>query len=96
MSTEIERIAVRQTIEKVCDDVKAMLLDKNSKYGNSVLEPINVFFKGPALDGIRVRIDDKLKRMQEMMTTSVAPDEDTMLDLIGYLILYRVGKELGK
>lgn len=92
MSTEIQRITVRQTIEKVCDDVKVVLLEKNDKYGNSALEPINIFFKGPPLDGVRVRIDDKLKRLQNI---GEALDEDTLLDLIGYLILYRVGKELG-
>jgi hypothetical protein len=88
----MDRARVRQLIAQSCDDIKEMLLAKNEAYGNSVLEPINVFYKGSPLDGARVRLDDKLKRIQN---GAEAVGEDTVLDLIGYLVLYRVGKEMG-
>jgi hypothetical protein len=80
-------------IRQVCDDIKSMLLEKNRKYGNSALEPLGVFAKGDALSTIRVRIDDKLKRIKN---GNEDVDEDTVLDLIGYLVLYKVGKKLAK
>ena len=89
---EIQEIAVRQHIEAQCDKVKQLLLEKNAKYGNSALEPLRIFSKAGAIDGIRVRIDDKLCRIANGNTGG---DEDTVLDLIGYLVLYRIGLEMG-
>lgn len=79
----------QQLIAEVCDEIKGLLLGKNKKYGNSAIEPIRIFSKASPLEQIRVRIDDKLNRIQTM-GTEVQSDEDTVKDLIGYLILYRV------
>lgn len=90
----MDREKVQMLIAKQCDELKEMLLEKNRKYGNSVLEPINIMSKATPLEGCLTRIDDKLKRLSNM-GVGTQPDEDTVLDLIGYLIIYRVGKELG-
>ncbi len=94
----MEQTLVQAAIVKKCEEVKELLLEKNRKYGNSALEPINIFFQGSALTGIKVRIDDKLKRLKNMQrpedVDAFLDDEDTIMDLIGYLILYRIGKEL--
>lgn len=76
----------RKDISDVCDEIKVMLLDKNEKYGNSALDPIRIFSKADAREQIRVRIDDKINRIK----TTQDDDEDVILDLLGYLILYRV------
>ena len=63
-----------------------LLLEKNAAYGDSAFEPLAIFgMRDPAL-GLRVRIDDKLKRI------SMGGDdtEDTVADLIGYLVLLRI------
>lgn len=91
---DIQKTAVRQAIVAQCDAIKEMLLEKNRKYGNSALEPINIFFKGSAIESIRVRIDDKLKRLQTIGEQPEGDDEDTIMDLIGYFILYKIAKEL--
>jgi hypothetical protein len=67
--------------------IKQMLILKNGLYGNSALDPLRVFSKGSASEGIRVRIDDKLSRLALGKSES---EEDTILDLIGYLILLRM------
>ena len=67
------------------DELKALLGEKNKAYGNSVCEPIRVFSKSDPIEQVRVRIDDKLKRIQNGNT-----DEDTVMDLMGYLVVYRV------
>jgi hypothetical protein len=61
-----------------------MLIEKNIAYGNSALNPIQIFAKIPPGDQIDVRIDDKLNRIKN--GSSYAGDND-VLDLIGYLIL---------
>jgi hypothetical protein len=75
-------------IVQVCDEVKALLLAKNKKYGNSALEPKRIFSKATTVEQLLVRIDDKLSRISS--TGFQGEDEDTLLDLIGYLILLRV------
>lgn len=80
--TETQRL-----IADVCDEIKAMLLEKNRKYGDSALHPIRVFSKADTREQIAVRIDDKLTRIRNRQSDD---DEDPELDLIGYLILDRV------
>lgn len=75
-----------------CDAIKAMLLAKNAAYGNSALDPVRVFSRASTHEQIRVRIDDKLSRLQR---GSVFGDEDTVLDLIGYLVLLRIAVRAG-
>lgn len=81
---------VQKLIEEECDAIKGLLLEKNRKYGNSALEPLRVFSKLDAQAQILARIDDKLSRIR---TSGLeGPDEDTVQDLIGYLILLRVAR----
>ena len=79
------------SIVRQCDAIKDMLLEKNRKYGNSALEPKRIFSRASPLEQINVRIDDKLSRL---MSAQSDEDEDVDLDLIGYLILRRVAKEM--
>jgi hypothetical protein len=77
-------------ITKVCDDVKELLLYKNKKYGDSALNPCRIFSKASAVEQLLVRIDDKLNRIQKGAGLLDA-DEDTIMDLIGYLVLLKIG-----
>ena len=76
-------------IATVCDEIKELLLDKNKKYGDSAINPVRIFSKCNSAEAILVRMDDKLSRIRAM-----DPDdaEDVYLDLLGYLILYRVSQ----
>ena len=82
--------AGHKILEK-CHEIAHMLIDKNISYGNSALQPIKIFSKGDDLDGLRNRIDDKLSRIKNEQ--SYAGDNDVD-DLIGYLILYKVGLDM--
>ena len=44
-------------IEKVCEDIKELLLKKNRDYGDSALNPKNVFYQGDVFDSLGSRID---------------------------------------
>ena len=83
---------VQRAITEVCDEMKAFLLGKNEAYGNSALEPIRIMSRCSPLEGIRVRIDDKLNRM--LKGTEYMGDND-IKDVTGYYILLMVGKQLG-
>jgi len=75
-------------IDKVLNELKKVLLEKNKKYGNSALEPKRIFSQSNATEQIKVRIDDKLSRMVER----TKDNEDTILDLMGYLVLLKVSE----
>jgi hypothetical protein len=77
-----------QEVSKVLYDIEKMLIAKNQKYGNSALEPLGVFSKLSAEEGLLVRIDDKLKRIKNGSLEK--DDEDVINDLIGYLVLLKI------
>ena len=80
-------------VQLVLDSIEKMLIDKNRKYGNSALEPIGVFSKLSAKEGLLVRIDDKLKRIKNGSLEK--DDEDVVNDLIGYLVLLKIHAKFG-
>lgn len=75
-------------VEGVLGEVSDLLIRKNAAYGNSAMEPLRVFSKADADEAIRVRIDDKLSRLRN----GTKDDEDTVLDLMGYLVLLRIAR----
>ena len=77
-------------ISGVCDDIKELLIHKNRKYGNSALKPCRVFSKASPVEQLLVRIDDKLNRIMQGAGL-LADDEDVVNDLIGYLVLLKIG-----
>ena len=77
-------------IAAICDDIKELLLYKNKQYGDSALNPSRIFSKASAVEQLLVRIDDKLNRIKKGAGL-VATDEDVIQDLIGYLVLLKIG-----
>ena len=80
----------QEAIKTICEDVKELLLYKNQKYGDSALNPCRIFSKASEVEQLLVRIDDKLNRIQKGAGL-LAEDEDVVMDLIGYLILLKIG-----
>ena len=79
-------------IDRVCDRIRNLLKAKNRSYGNSVLDPVRIMSKSDAIEGILVRIDDKLSRIK-LGSGMVFEDEDVVLDLLGYFILLKIALE---
>ena len=84
-------MSTKNQIKQKCKELEELLLTKNEKYGNSALEPLNVFSPANAVAGIKMRIDDKLKRIKN--AGLVDATEDTLQDLAGYLILLMIAKD---
>ena len=74
----------RDKVTEVVSDIATTLIKKNESYGNSALEPVRIFSKA---DDLKVRIDDKLSRIAKGNNSY---NEDTINDLIGYLILLKI------
>ena len=84
-------MSTKNKIKNKCKELEDLLLYKNEKYGNSALEPLNVFSQANAVAGIKMRIDDKLKRIKNAGLCDAT--EDTLQDLAGYLILLMIANE---
>jgi hypothetical protein len=78
-------------IIETANAVRDLLLSKNKAYGDSALKPSNIFARGSAVDNIACRIDDKLMRIKNKGLNDAT--EDTLQDLIGYLILLKIAIE---
>ena len=82
---------IQEEIKRVTDEIRDLLIMKNEKYGNSALNPIRVFSKANAIEQLLIRIDDKLSRIKN---AGLGDDmEDTVKDLIGYLILLKIAMD---
>jgi hypothetical protein len=77
-----------EKIRAVGQAVVDLLVSKNKAYGDSALRPANIFAKGSSVENLCSRIDDKLMRIKNK---GIGVDtEDTVQDLIGYLILLKI------
>ena len=82
----------QKKIIEVCDSMKDLLLYKNQKYGDSALNPNNVFYKGDSTNSIKIRLDDKIGRVRNCEETRI----NDVADIIGYCVLLLVSMEAGK
>lgn len=77
----------QEKIASLCDAMKQLLLEKNKRYGNSILSPLRIFSKKDREDSdLPARIDDKLSRIRN----SEEYRFNDIADLIGYLFLLLV------
>ena len=81
----------KSSIKSKCKKLEDLLLYKNEKYGDSALQPLNIFSKAGPVAGLKMQIDHKLKRI--MNAGLVDATEDTLQDLAGYLILLMIAKD---
>ena len=82
---------MKSTKEKIieeCRYVEALLIEKNEAYGDAATNPSNVFSTNSPRASICARIDDKLNRIKNRGINDST--EDTVTDLIGYLILLKI------
>lgn len=75
-------------VDKISNEVVNTLKEKNKAYGDSALNPINIFSKLESTEGLCARLDDKLARIKNKGITDKT--EDTIIDIIGYLILLKM------
>lgn len=75
----------QKKIKEITMAMQDLLLYKNQKYGDSALNPKNIFFKGDAANSILIRLDDKIGRIKS--NTEEKPRVNDVADIIGYCTL---------
>ena len=75
-------------IKQVLENLNKLLQEKNKRYGNAALNPINLFNKFDASNSILIRLDDKLNRIKN----SDELRKNDIIDIMGYLTLLCVSK----
>ena len=81
----------KDNIKLKCRQLEDLLVRKNDAYGDSALSPLGVFSSATASSGIKIRLDDKLKRIAN--AGLVEDTEDKLIDIAGYIILLIIAKE---
>ena len=76
-------MTTQEKLAQVYDKMKSLSLYKNEKYGDSALNPRNIFSKLNSDEQIRVRLDDKLSRIMN----SPELRKNDVSDVMGYLAL---------
>ena len=76
-------------IQETLLSLNTLLQEKNKRYGNAALNPLGIFNKNSATEGILIRLDDKLQRVKN----SDILRKNDIADLMGYLTLLCVEKE---
>ena len=83
--------SMKDKIQFECRMISDLLCKKNESYGDSACSPLQIFSKLDADDAICARIDDKLSRIANRGLNG--DTEDTLFDLIGYLILLQIARK---
>lgn len=92
--TDMELTDTQNKIKNICDKISEVLIYKNKMYGNSILEPKQIFYKGGYVDNILMRLDDKIGRIANTSGGNPIRVND-IVDIIGYLILLLIAKNVG-
>ena len=82
---------MKDKIKFECRMISDLLCQKNESYGDSACSPLQIFSKLEADDAICARIDDKLSRIANRGLNG--DTEDTLFDLIGYLVLLQIARK---
>lgn len=78
-------------LEKTAAGIINLLKSKNRAYGNTALSPVKIFSKLDATEALCARIDDKIMRIKNKGINDET--EDTVDDLIGYLLLLKMSMQ---
>ena len=82
----------QERIKEVTSAMQHLLLEKNKRYGDSAINPKRRFSKLDSTQGILIRLDDKLNRIEE----SPELRANDICDMIGYLTLLLIAKGVTK
>lgn len=82
----------QEKISEIMDSMKDLLLYKNEKYGDSALKPKGIFYKGESSNSIKIRLDDKIGRVQSSEETRI----NDVCDIIGYCTLLLISMNVTK
>jgi hypothetical protein len=78
-------------IEEEFNRVRNLVVDKNTDYDSAVFHPAGIFTDTTPEDQIRTRLDDKLKRLQNIRRSSrVCISEEGLHELLSDIAAYSI------
>lgn len=80
----------QQKIDRLMFNFGEFLKEKNRRYGDSAISPMQLFSKLDASNSLCIRIDDKLNRIKNSKDGLRKSD---VCDLFGYLALFMIDKD---
>ena len=86
-----EIVEFHNKLDDILLNVGNLLKSKNEAYGNTSLNPPKIFSKLDSSEALCARIDDKIMRIKNRGLVSAT--EDTLTDLIGYLLLLKMSRK---
>jgi len=88
-----EHISWKDAITRTCNDVHSGLLKHHEKYGTAIFRPVTILSSASAEQTIRIKIDDRIRKLQNLDRTfslkSAETERELIDDLIGYLVNFR-------
>jgi len=87
----IKEIEFKENAELLFENFKLFLIEKNRRYGNSALAPVQIFSKNTPEDQILNRLDDKLSRIKNRGDTELKKND--VSDVFGYVALLMIKKQ---
>jgi hypothetical protein len=86
-TNETELLQFEEDAQKIYDELLAILVKKQADYG-----PFNIWnAPGGALNGLMVRMSDKLERQKNLIYKNIEPNneslEDSFVDMANYAII---------
>jgi hypothetical protein len=85
---DTKEITTQDKIDILFDNFREFLKEKNRRYGDSALHPMNIFSKASTEDQICNRLDDKLSRIMNGNTLK----KNDLSDIMGYISLLLIKK----
>jgi len=84
------KLAIENTLSSIRDG----MLRHHQKWGSSIFQPVTILSSIGAEDAIRLRIDDRLRKLTKCRSES--EERELIDDLIGYLINLRAFNSIHK
>ena len=81
-----QELTTQQKIDLLFDNFKTFLKEKNIRYGDSAINPLQIFSKESANSQICNRLDDKLGRIKR----STELKKNDVSDMFGYIALLMI------
>lgn len=89
----------RDVIERICFQLKELLLKKNADYGSAAFRTPYLNPNGTAEEAILTRLSDKYERLHNVLAKDAQVKElpeETIIDIAGYCVLFLANRELNR
>ena len=89
----LDELTYEQKLNMLDKKWNSKLINKNTEYNGATFNPLNIFSNKTGEDGMLMRLDEKLARIQANTLKGKEPRKDDVFDTVGTLKNYSILKE---